>query len=292
MARGAPVQPPLARDPGFHPPGIIFGSARHFPDPLEVGTVRHHFALRGDELQRERQRLMYRAVAMPPFEPATGWDHNGALGPINPSRREAVSLVAFWRQPDRVDPGVSFPVRLSDPERYLCGPSLVYGPGGPRRPTLSEAQIVALMFEGSSEMRPPGGMDTSLTRLQIDERDMLAGSRLQDAARIFCLFCDAHGGQASRRNQMWFIPLRAMLARMVIGLNFELNILRRDTFAGSWGHLAWLPDNGGIRLRRQEDRAAEIRRHLTAAPAPFIFEPPAFVMPAVDAAGAAGAPQP
>ena len=200
--------------------------------------------------------------------------------------------MAFWRPPDRVDPGVSFPVRLSDPERYLCGPSLVYSPAGPRRPTLSEAQIIALMFEGSSEMRPPGGMDTSLTRLQIDERDMLAGSRLQDAARIFCLFCDAHGGQASRRNQMWFIPLRAMLARMVVGLNFEFNVLRIDTFGGPWGHLAWLPDNGGIRLRRQEDRAAEIRRHMTSAPAPMLFEPLAFVMPAVDAADAAGAPQP
>ena len=95
---------------------------------------------------------------------------------------------------------------------------------------------------------------------------------------------------------MWVIPLRAMLARMVVGLNFEFNVLRIGSLGGPWGQLAWVPDNGGYRHRRQQDREAVERLQATYCPAPFAFTPPAFIVlgdgPEDGAPGAAAAPAP
>jgi hypothetical protein len=274
------------------PPGqsIRFGSRQHFPDNLTIGLAESHFALDPEALYEERGRLTARAVSMPRIAPWTGPVLQGSIPCTNPSRREAASVISLWPLPGRVDRHATpFPIRLSDPERYQVGPAFVLGPEGAAVPALDNRELILLMFEGSSEMRPPGGVHANLSRLRLDERDIMAGARLQDAARIFCHFRDAFDLNGGDGNESWFIPLRAMLARMVVGLTFEFNVLQICNFAGAWGHISWLPDNDGYRRREHADREALYRVRHSYVWDPFTSRPGAFDLPGVDAQAAAAA---
>jgi hypothetical protein len=258
----------------------------HFPSTLDTGVGQDNFALPPAALARERETALTRAIWRPCIRPTSGRLLQGEPPSINPSRREAVSLLAFWTPLGAVAPGPAFPCRLSDPERYLMGPGHVQGLNGARIPTLSNEQIMVLMFEGSSEVRPPGGTSTSMARLQLDERDLLAGARLQDAARIFYLVRESHDREDDDGDQTWFVPLRAMLARMVVGLSFEWNVHSLRGFGGSWGRVEWLPNNGGYRQLQEDDHQA-----LWRAQDSFHFDP--FLQPGVidpRPAAAAGGP--
>jgi hypothetical protein len=267
---------------------LLFGAPAHVPTTLLVGAGQDNFALSPEALANERELALTRAIWMPRLRPTSGQLLQGDPAPIAPSRREAVSLIAFWTPLGKVAPGPDFPVRLSDPERYLMGPAQVQGHHGARTPTLLDEQILVLMFEGSSEVRPPGGTRTSLARLRLDEQDTLAGARLQDAARIFHLVRASHDREDGDGDHDWFVPLRAMLARMVVGISFEWNVHRLCGFDGAWGHISWLPANGGLRHDRRANREALQRIRETFHFDPFHTQPGAFdPLPAAGSAGGA-----
>ena len=282
-ATGRASRAPRPSEPPAYPAwdrdrGILFGSRDHFPDELETGDARYQFALRPQALMAERERLLRRAVDMPRFEPATGWTMQGSPPSTAPSRREAASIVALWPIPARLPNGnPDFPIRLLDPERYELGPRFVQGRNGITAPVLDDRELLLLMFEGSSEFRPPGGTDTVMRKFKLDQRDISAAARLQDAARIFCMFRDAFHRNRAPCNQAWFVPLRAQLARMVVGLNFEFGILGFEGIMHTWGHISWIPDNGGYRRLAEEQRDAIARCRGSRSWDPLIGDPPAFV---------------